>query len=265
MEPWSATPRPATDPGAGAAPAGAGGEGEGAAAAAPEEEAAEVEPAGVLNTLAAVTTYGDGREILAITFDSNAYSLQTLLFGYGLVNWVTRGLFIGERHVHMSPQVDDLFIDDDQWTNGTSCALVGKDRAADSPGSTVRMTGVSKGAILRLLVEVGTACAEYQNITLRNIPAKRAIANLHVPGAVGDAAARASAIATDRAATHCQRCTAPNKNRIIIDSPAAALSRVTGHCGITHNCRYGAIAAIVDDPAAVVADRGREAFRDSAE
>jgi IS1 family transposase len=39
--------------------------------------------------------------------------------------------------------------------------------------STVRMTGVSKGAILRLLVEVGTACAEYQNITLRNVPAKR--------------------------------------------------------------------------------------------
>ena len=39
--------------------------------------------------------------------------------------------------------------------------------------STVRMTGVSKGAILRLLVEVGTACAEYQDITLRNVPAKR--------------------------------------------------------------------------------------------
>ena len=39
--------------------------------------------------------------------------------------------------------------------------------------STVRMTGVSKGAILRLLVEVGTACAEYQDVTLRNVPAKR--------------------------------------------------------------------------------------------
>src|SRR5260370_16633672 len=39
--------------------------------------------------------------------------------------------------------------------------------------STVRLTGVSKGAVLRLLVEVGTACAEYQNITIRNVPAKR--------------------------------------------------------------------------------------------
>src|SRR5207247_4791647 len=65
------------------------------------------------NTLAAVTTYADGREILALTFDSNAYSLQTLLFGYGLVNWATRGLFVGERHVYMSPQVDDVFLEDD--------------------------------------------------------------------------------------------------------------------------------------------------------
>ncbi len=38
--------------------------------------------------------------------------------------------------------------------------------------STSRMTGVAKGTILRLLAEVGTACAEYQNATLRNIPAK---------------------------------------------------------------------------------------------
>src|SRR6266851_8170566 len=39
--------------------------------------------------------------------------------------------------------------------------------------STSRWRGVAKGTILRLLEEVGTACAEYQNVTLRNIPAKR--------------------------------------------------------------------------------------------
>jgi IS1 family transposase len=39
--------------------------------------------------------------------------------------------------------------------------------------STVRMTGVSKGAILRLLASVGQACSDYQNATLRNISAKR--------------------------------------------------------------------------------------------
>lgn len=39
--------------------------------------------------------------------------------------------------------------------------------------STVRMTGVSKGAILRLLASVGQACSDYQNATLRNLSAKR--------------------------------------------------------------------------------------------
>jgi IS1 family transposase len=39
--------------------------------------------------------------------------------------------------------------------------------------STVRMTGVSKGAVLRLLVSVGSACAEYQDRAIRNVAAKR--------------------------------------------------------------------------------------------
>ncbi len=38
--------------------------------------------------------------------------------------------------------------------------------------STSRLTGVAKGTILRLLAEVGRACADYQNVALRNIPAK---------------------------------------------------------------------------------------------
>lgn len=39
--------------------------------------------------------------------------------------------------------------------------------------STVRLTGVSKGAVLRLLVSIGKACQEYLDVTIRNVPAKR--------------------------------------------------------------------------------------------
>jgi hypothetical protein len=39
--------------------------------------------------------------------------------------------------------------------------------------STERMTGVAKHTILRLLAEVGVACAEYQDRAIRNIPSKR--------------------------------------------------------------------------------------------
>jgi IS1 family transposase len=39
--------------------------------------------------------------------------------------------------------------------------------------STVRMTGVAKKTVLRLLVEVGKACATYQDVTLRNLKCRR--------------------------------------------------------------------------------------------
>jgi IS1 family transposase len=39
--------------------------------------------------------------------------------------------------------------------------------------STVRMTGVAMNTILKLLADLGQACAEYQDQTLRNLPCKR--------------------------------------------------------------------------------------------
>jgi hypothetical protein len=35
------------------------------------------------------------------------------------------------------------------------------------------MSGVSKKAVIRLLCEAGTVCAEYQDRVLRNLPTKR--------------------------------------------------------------------------------------------
>lgn len=42
-----------------------------------------------------------------------------------------------------------------------------------SINSTVRMTGVSKPTILKLLSDLGTACAKYQDEKLRSLPCKR--------------------------------------------------------------------------------------------
>lgn len=73
------------------------------------------------NALAAVKNYPDGRQNLALTFSSNQYLLHNLLVSYGLVSWVTRGLFLGERHAYLSPQLDDLLIEDATWPAGTPC------------------------------------------------------------------------------------------------------------------------------------------------
>jgi IS1 family transposase len=42
-----------------------------------------------------------------------------------------------------------------------------------SINSTVRMTGISKPTILKLLADLGTACAGYQDRTIRNLTCKR--------------------------------------------------------------------------------------------
>ena len=39
--------------------------------------------------------------------------------------------------------------------------------------ATVRMTGVAKNTVTKLLVDLGTACSAYQDETLRNLPCRR--------------------------------------------------------------------------------------------
>ena len=39
--------------------------------------------------------------------------------------------------------------------------------------STVRMTGVAKNTVVKLLKELGSACLDYQDVTLVNLPCKR--------------------------------------------------------------------------------------------
>ena len=62
------------------------------------------------NVYAATRTYSDGREALVMTFAQSPTAMHTLELAYGVVNWVTRGLFIGERHVYMTPQLDDFYL-----------------------------------------------------------------------------------------------------------------------------------------------------------
>jgi hypothetical protein len=59
-------------------------------------------------------------------------------------------------------------LDTDTRSRVISCLLAGC-----SIRSTVRVTGVSKKAVMRLLVEARTVCAEYQDRVLRNLSSKR--------------------------------------------------------------------------------------------
>lgn len=65
--------------------------------------------------IASICAYSDGRQNLTITTDNNQYLLHTLALGYGVVNWVSKGFFIGNRQVYINPQPDDFFFPDAIW------------------------------------------------------------------------------------------------------------------------------------------------------
>ncbi len=73
------------------------------------------------NALSLLYDMGDGRQYLTQTFDSNGQLTHGLTLAYGLINWVTKGIFLGDYHVYSVPQVDDLFMQNDEWQSNTPC------------------------------------------------------------------------------------------------------------------------------------------------
>src|SRR5438552_19197844 len=57
---------------------------------------------------------------------------------------------------------------DSDRTKVISCLVKG-----NSIRATVRMTGVAKNAVAKLVVNIGRACSEYQDKAMRNLPCKR--------------------------------------------------------------------------------------------
>ncbi|MFL6449385.1 MAG: hypothetical protein ACJ746_17135 [Bryobacteraceae bacterium] len=59
----------------------------------------------------AVTHYtADGREILTMAMDNYPTLLHSMAFSYGVIDWVTRGVFLGSRRIYLYPQIDDLLL-----------------------------------------------------------------------------------------------------------------------------------------------------------
>lgn len=68
----------------------------------------------------------DGREYMALTFDNSQYLMHSLVLHYGIVNWVTQGVFLGNRKIYLTPQSDDLFLASDLFKyNDPACQPVG--------------------------------------------------------------------------------------------------------------------------------------------
>lgn len=109
------------------------------------------------NPIASICAYPDGRQNLAITADSNPELIHTLQLGYGVVNWVTKGFFVGQRQVYMNAQPDDIMIEDDMWDPNT---------LSDQTGKVFRMSGADFNALLRWQNGMQARDTKFANISL---------------------------------------------------------------------------------------------------
>lgn len=66
---------------------------------------------------AALWSTREGCEYLALTLEHSPLAQHTLLLGYGVLNWVTRGVFLGQRKVTLGVQIDDIFNANRLWNS----------------------------------------------------------------------------------------------------------------------------------------------------
>lgn len=65
----------------------------------------------------------DGRELMALTMDNNPYLFHSAVFHYGVIQWVTKGIFLGARQAYFTPQVDDLFLANDLFDSSKAACI----------------------------------------------------------------------------------------------------------------------------------------------
>lgn len=65
--------------------------------------------------IVSINNYANGRSNLTITADGNPNLIHSLALGYGVINWVSKGMFLGSRKVYLNAQPDDILIDDEMW------------------------------------------------------------------------------------------------------------------------------------------------------
>src|SRR5215210_8662077 len=71
------------------------------------------------------------------------------------------------------PERTSIMVNMNRLTTAKRAAVVAALVEGCSIRATVRLTGVAKNTIVKLLVELGAACTNYQDETLRNLRCKR--------------------------------------------------------------------------------------------
>ena len=54
-----------------------------------------------------------------MTVKSNEFQSHNQLLRHGMLNWVTRGVYLGHQRNYLELHVDDVFLGDDSWDPAT--------------------------------------------------------------------------------------------------------------------------------------------------
>jgi hypothetical protein len=93
----------------------------------------------------------DGREEMVMTVAGNENQSHVQVLRHGMLNWVTRGVFLGFQRNYLELQVDDLFLGDDAWDPATHTTNYDPATASRmTPGDVTQAAQWSKARSLRI-------------------------------------------------------------------------------------------------------------------
>ena len=83
------------------------------------------------NVIGVTHVTASGQQSLSLTMDNYPTLIHSLAFSYGVINWVTHGVFLGQRRIYLNPQIDDILFGDrlyaptlPQCPNDPSCPVI---------------------------------------------------------------------------------------------------------------------------------------------
>ncbi len=103
-----------------------------------------------------LTRTPEGREIVSMMMAQNKNYIHTLVMGYDLVDWLTQGVFVGERRMFLHLDIDDWFQNSLHWDD--------RARRNRPDTDTFRMSGTDALASLEQLKRIRNTFPQARNL-----------------------------------------------------------------------------------------------------
>jgi hypothetical protein len=92
------------------------------------------------SAIVGIANHADGRQEMVTTVNSSDWTISDKLLHIGMLNWVTRGLYLGSWHNYLSIHFDDVLLSDSRWSITGHCTP-GEETGCTAPPTTpIRMT-----------------------------------------------------------------------------------------------------------------------------